>query len=74
MIAEANYNRASIGELRDLLGRGRAKRGMFEGDLIEGELEIGQVSALLNDVKPASDIVNEIWNELNDLLQNPLKL
>ena len=46
-----------------MLGRGRAKQGMFEGDMNEGELEIGQVAALIKEIKPASEIVEEIWNE-----------
>jgi enoyl-[acyl-carrier protein] reductase II len=46
-----------------LLGRARAKLGMFEGDMEEGELEIGQVSAMLKEIKPAAVIVNEIWEE-----------
>ena len=50
-------------ELKALLGRARAKRGMFEGDMVEGELEIGQVSALIHDIKPAVDIVDEMMNE-----------
>ncbi|HLP12067.1 MAG TPA: nitronate monooxygenase [Flavobacteriales bacterium] len=50
-------------QLETLLGRGRAKKGMFEGDLNEGELEIGQVSALIREIKPAAEIVKEIWNE-----------
>lgn len=54
---------ASKEELEKLLGRGRAKKGMFEGNLTEGELEIGQVSALINDIKPAAEIVHELWNE-----------
>jgi enoyl-[acyl-carrier protein] reductase II len=45
------------------LGRARAKKGMFEGDMKEGELEIGQVSAMLDRVQPAADILNEIWTE-----------
>lgn len=49
--------------LKNLLGRARAKRGMFEGDLIEGELEIGQVSSLIHSIQPAAHIVEEIWNE-----------
>lgn len=53
-------------ELEQLLGRGRAKKGMFEGDLIEGELEIGQVSANFSELKPAADIVQEIWQEFLD--------
>jgi enoyl-[acyl-carrier protein] reductase II len=46
-----------------LLGKGRAKKGMFEGDLDEGELEIGQVSSLISEIKPAADITKEIWEE-----------
>jgi enoyl-[acyl-carrier protein] reductase II len=64
--AEANF--ALIDDLENLLGKGRAKKGMFEGDMEEGELEIGQVSALINDIKPAAEIVNEIWNEYTALL------
>lgn len=54
---------ASEDSLRILLGRGRAKKGMFEGDLDEGELEIGQVSASIKEVIPAADILKEIWDE-----------
>lgn len=50
-------------KLAELLGRGRAKKGMFEGDLEGGELEIGQVSAQIKNVKPAGEIVQEIWEE-----------
>lgn len=50
-------------ELAQILGRARAKKGMFEGDLEEGELEIGQVSALINDVTPATDIFHKLLNE-----------
>ncbi|WP_034229888.1 NAD(P)H-dependent flavin oxidoreductase [Aquimarina pacifica] len=53
----------SVEELKVLLGRARAKRGMFEGDLDEGELEIGQVSGLIHDIKPAADIVDTMINE-----------
>lgn len=54
---------ASQDELRALLGRGRAKRGMFEGDMTEGELEIGQVSSMLRDLEPAGDIVERLVRE-----------
>lgn len=54
---------ASQEDLQNLLGRGRAKKGMFEGDLTEGELEIGQVSALISEIKPAAEVVKEIWDE-----------
>ena len=50
-------------ELLNLLGRARAKKGMFEGDLEDGELEIGQISGLINEIKPAADIVNEMITE-----------
>ena len=50
-------------ELKALLGRARAKKGMFEGDLVEGELEIGQISGLIHDIKPVSKIVEDIMNE-----------
>ena len=50
----------SVDELKNLLGRARAKKGMFEGDLEEGELEIGQIAGLINNIKPAADIVKEI--------------
>jgi enoyl-[acyl-carrier protein] reductase II len=52
-------------ELSELLGRARAKRGMFEGDLDEGELEIGQISGLIHDIKPAADIILEIITDFN---------
>jgi enoyl-[acyl-carrier protein] reductase II len=50
-------------QIKQLLGRGRAKLGMFEGDLEEGELEIGQVASIINDVKPAGEIIREIIDE-----------
>jgi len=65
-VSIAQNNCASKEDLAELLGRARAKKGMFEGDLEQGELEIGQVSALIHDVKPAKDIVNEIIVEFND--------
>ena len=60
---QAAYARgATVDDLKALLGRARAKRGMFEGDLEEGELEIGQVSAALDDVPPAAEIVQRIMD------------
>ena len=50
-------------DLKVLLGRGRAKKGMFEGDLVEGELEIGQIAGLINEIKPAAEVVKEIIDE-----------
>jgi len=62
-------------QLKQLLGRGRAKLGMFEGDLEEGELEIGQVASIIDEIKPAGEVVREIieeyWTELEELQRNP---
>lgn len=68
-VRELENRNADELELALLLGKGRAKKGMFEGDMIEGELEIGQVSALINTVEPAADIVNDIWNGYNAVLE-----
>lgn len=65
-IQEAYKHGSGVEELKDLLGRARAKRGMFEGDLEEGELEIGQVSALIHEIKPAAKIVSDMVKEFND--------
>lgn len=62
-IAQAEAAGADRTELLELLGRARAKLGMFEGDMENGELEIGQVSAMLNKIKPAREILQEIWQE-----------
>ena len=70
-VQEAEERGASEEELSRLLGKGRAKRGMFEGDLEEGELEIGQVSALLDTILPAHQIVEDIWNEFQEAMQEP---
>ncbi len=56
---------ATVEELKELLGRARAKRGMFEGDLDDGELEIGQISGLIHDIKPAAKIVADMIEEFN---------
>ena len=56
-------------ELKELLGRARAKRGMFEGDLVEGELEIGQVAGLIHEVKPTARIVEEIMADFEKARQ-----
>ena len=53
----------AVEKLKQLLGRARAKRGMFEGDLDEGELEIGQIAGLIHDIKPVNQIVQEILLE-----------
>ncbi len=64
---EALYKTSpTIDQLKELLGRGRAKRGMFEGDLEEGELEIGQISGLIHDIKPVSQIVKDLMQEFEE--------
>jgi enoyl-[acyl-carrier protein] reductase II len=63
-IQKAYKKNATNEELKSLLGRGRAKQGMFEGDLIEGELEIGQVSAMIKEVIPVVDIMSQIIEDL----------
>ena len=63
LVKEAEQEGASIESLKSLLGKGRAKLGMFEGNMEEGELEIGQVSAYLNAIQPAAAIVKEIWED-----------
>ena len=67
-IAAAEMGGASSEVLAQMLGRARAKKGMFEGDLEEGELEIGQISGYINEIKPAAQIVNEIVSEYNEVL------
>jgi enoyl-[acyl-carrier protein] reductase II len=69
----AETNCADKAELETLLGRGRAKKGMFEGDMDEGELEIGQVSSIITDIKPAGEVVEEIWRDFSLSLQHPLR-
>lgn len=74
-IQQAEASGVSAEVLAEMLGRGRAKKGMFEGDLDEGELEIGQVSGIIREIKPAADVVNELMqdcfnsiNKLNNLM------
>ena len=66
-VQDAETRGASQEELMEVLGRGRAKKGMFEGDLEEGELEIGQVSAAVRQIQSAKDIVNDLWQEYSTL-------
>jgi enoyl-[acyl-carrier protein] reductase II len=65
-VKKAELSCASVDELQALLGRGRAKKGMFEGDLDEGELEIGQVAASIDEVISAQEILKNIWTEFQD--------
>lgn len=68
-IEQAYAKGTSPEDLKTLLGRGRAKKGMFEGDLIDGELEVGQVSGLIREIKPAAEIVKEIIEEFRMALK-----
>jgi enoyl-[acyl-carrier protein] reductase II len=73
-IQAAYANNASKEQLKLILGRSRAKRGMFEGDLSEGELEIGQISSLINDIKPAALIIKDIMTEFHESISFLQKL
>lgn len=64
-VQEAEDRGASAEEIKTLLGKGRAKKGMFEGDLVEGELEIGQIASLIKDLPLAEDVVKSIISEFN---------
>jgi enoyl-[acyl-carrier protein] reductase II len=64
-VQELYKAKPTVAELKALLGRGRAKRGMFQGDLKNGELEIGQIAGLIHDIKPVSEIVEEIIFDYN---------
>lgn len=68
-VQEAEDRGASNEELRELLGRGRSKKGIFEGDLVEGELEIGQISSLIEDLPTAAKVIENIIDEFNHQLE-----
>lgn len=68
-LKQAYEHGATADELKEILGRGRAKKGMFEGDLVEGELEIGQIASIIREIKPAAAIVEEIMNEYHQARQ-----
>lgn len=74
LVQEAEWKGATTEELKALLGRAKAKKGMFEGDTEEGELEIGQVSSLLKNILPAATIIKNLWSEFNEALVNPVKI
>ena len=74
LVQEAENRGASVEELKELLGRARAKKGMFEGQLDEGELEIGQVGANVRNILPAAKIVDEVWKDFKEALANPIKM
>lgn len=72
-VKAAELSCADKEELEQILGRGRAKKGMFEGELSEGELEIGQVSSIINEIKPAANVLMEIWQDFSLALKDPLR-
>lgn len=66
-VQELYQQHPSVEEIKELLGRARAKRGMFEGDLEEGELEIGQVAGLIHEIKSAEEVIHEIIQEFEQV-------
>ena len=73
-IREAEARGADAGELKEILGKGRAKRGIFEGDMEEGELEIGQVAAVIDNIRPVDDVMKQIISEYESTLAMIKKL
>lgn len=73
-VQQAYAEGATKEELQALLGRGRAKKGMFEGDLVEGELEIGQGSSLINEIISAEEVVNSMMKEFNEAKNNLINI
>ena len=69
ILEKAYENDATTEDLTTILGRGRAKKGMFEGDLEQGELEIGQISSLIHEIKPAKEIIDEIILEFHQTIK-----
>ena len=72
-VQQAEDQGAGADELQKMLGKGRAKMGMFEGDMDNGELEIGQVSSIIREILPAAEIVQEIWKDFESARQRALK-
>jgi enoyl-[acyl-carrier protein] reductase II len=66
-VHKAEEDGATMLDLRNILGKGRAKKGIFEGDLVEGELEIGQVASLIKDIKPVREVFNNLLTEYRDV-------
>lgn len=66
-LQELYQQKPTIEQLKEKLGRARAKKGMFEGDLEQGELEIGQIAGLIHEIKPAAEILNDIVTEFNEV-------
>lgn len=69
-IKEAKESGKSVDELREIVGKGRAKKGIFEGDLKEGELEIGQVASLVDKIMPVSEIFNTLLSDYKQVVSN----
>jgi enoyl-[acyl-carrier protein] reductase II len=72
-VQQAEQRGASADEMREILGKGRSRLGMFEGNMVEGELEIGQVCANIDMILPAAAIIEEVWKEFNELLAKPIR-
>src|SRR5258707_344522 len=73
-VAQAEQRGASIDELKNLLVKGRSKRGIFEGDMHDGELEIGQAASFVKEIKPAADVLKEIWTEYKEAKNSMTKI
>ena len=73
-LQDAENKGASPEELLEIIGAGRTKLGIFDGDIVEGELEIGQIASSIKTIKPVKQIVDEIINEYNQLINNFEKL
>ena len=73
-IAEAEDRGATVDELREILGKGRSKKGIFEGDIYEGELEIGQIASTIHEIKSVEEVIQEIVNDYNTELDKMKKL
>ncbi|WP_334058326.1 NAD(P)H-dependent flavin oxidoreductase [Polaribacter sp. P097] len=73
-VQELYQKKPSIDDLKELLGRARAKKGMFEGDLDNGELEIGQIAGLIHDIKPAKEVLEDIITEFEKVKANVSRL
>lgn len=73
-VESAENRGATPEELTELLGKGRAKKGIFEGDLSEGELEIGQVSCMINDIPNVSEVISRMVKEYNEAINNIIKM
>ena len=67
-VAEAEAKGASVDELREILGKGKAKKGIFEGDTTDGELEIGQVASSVKTLQTAKEVVEQMVNEYHSAL------